>query len=69
MNAPARFFDKILTFAGDEIRPEYQPQSTILILPFVGKLCYTSFIQGRGLINASRRSQVKKRDTRTIPKT
>ncbi|CCH96678.1 hypothetical protein MICAB_2420014 [Microcystis aeruginosa PCC 9717] len=41
MNAPARFFDKILTFAGDEIRPEYQPRSTILILPFVGKLCYT----------------------------
>jgi len=24
MNAPATFFDKILTFAGDEIRPEYQ---------------------------------------------
>jgi putative transposase len=24
MNAPARFFDKILTFAGDEIRPEYK---------------------------------------------
>ncbi|MFM2380835.1 MAG: hypothetical protein RLZZ143_3418 [Cyanobacteriota bacterium] len=29
MNAPARFFDKILPFAGDEIRPEYQPRSTI----------------------------------------
>ena len=24
MNAPATFFDKILTFAGDEIRPEYK---------------------------------------------
>jgi len=23
MNAPAKFFDKILTFAGDEIRPGY----------------------------------------------
>jgi type I restriction enzyme M protein len=41
MNAPARFFDKILTFAGDEIRPEYQQRSIGLILPSVGKLCYT----------------------------
>ncbi|CCI32687.1 hypothetical protein MICAI_2710010 [Microcystis sp. T1-4] len=41
MDAPARFFDKILTFAGDEIRPEYQLRSTIFILLFVGKLCYT----------------------------
>nr|WP_261779623.1 hypothetical protein [Microcystis aeruginosa] len=39
MNAPAKFFDKILTFAGDEIRPEYQPQSIGLIPPSVGKLC------------------------------
>ncbi|WP_159294874.1 hypothetical protein [Microcystis aeruginosa] len=39
MNASATFFDKILTFAGDEIRPEYQPRSIGLILPSVGKLC------------------------------
>ena len=41
MNAPATFFDKILSFAGDEIRPEYQPRSIGLIPPSVGKLCYT----------------------------
>jgi hypothetical protein len=40
INSPARFFDKILTFAGDEIRPEYQPQSIGLISVSVGKLCY-----------------------------
>ncbi|MFY7933761.1 MAG: hypothetical protein ACOVO7_14330, partial [Microcystis aeruginosa] len=40
MNAPAKFFDKTSTFAGDEIRPEYQPQSIGLILPSMGKLCY-----------------------------
>ncbi|MFM7791857.1 MAG: hypothetical protein ACKO90_28385 [Microcystis panniformis] len=40
MNALATFFDKILTLAGDEIRPEYQPQSIGLIPPSVGKLCY-----------------------------
>ncbi|OPF14551.1 hypothetical protein B1L04_28460 [Microcystis aeruginosa KW] len=40
MNAPARFLDKILTFAGDEIRPEYQPRSIDLILPSMSKLCY-----------------------------
>jgi type I restriction enzyme M protein len=105
MNAPATFFDKILTFAGDEIRPEYQPQSIGLILPSVGKLCYTKSVEyrllirtskrqealmqkakgginnqflitrfsvtpnlanGRGLLDASRRSKAKKRNTRAI---
>ncbi len=33
--------EEAATIFWDEIRPEYQPQSTILILPFVGKLCYT----------------------------
>ncbi|MCA2941503.1 MAG: hypothetical protein IM319_21110 [Microcystis sp. M113S1] len=41
MNTPATFFDKILTFAGDEIRPEYQPRSIGLIPPSVCKLYYT----------------------------
>ncbi|CCI23984.1 hypothetical protein MICAH_2690016 [Microcystis aeruginosa PCC 9809] len=41
MNAPAIFFDKTLTFAGDEIRPEYQQRSIGLILPSVSKLFYT----------------------------
>ncbi|WP_269453983.1 hypothetical protein [Microcystis aeruginosa] len=40
MNTHATFFDKILTFAGDEIRPEYQPRSIGLIPSSVGKLCY-----------------------------
>ncbi len=108
MNAPATFFDKILTFAGDEIRPEYQQRSIGLILPSVGKLCFNggrgqeaggrrqeavfvtgiyaplqklftlkgevldpifsiiNLTKGRGLINASRRSEAKKRNTRAI---
>jgi hypothetical protein len=31
MNALARFFDKILTFAGDEIRPEYGGDSVVVM--------------------------------------
>jgi type I restriction enzyme M protein len=101
MNAPATFFDKILTFAGDEIRPEYQPRSIGLIPPSVGKLCFNggrgqeavfvtgiyaplqklftlkgevldpifsiiNLTNGRELLDASRRSKAKKRNTRAI---
>ncbi len=97
MNAPATFFDKILTFAGDEIRPEYQPQSIGLILPksveyrllirtskrqealmqkakgginnqfLITRFSVTpNLTNGSGLLDASRRSKAKKRNTRTI---
>ena len=37
---PRYIFRQDTLIAGDEIRPEYQPQSIGLIPPSVGKLCY-----------------------------